>query len=58
MIVNIEACIQKKNALVYRKNTEEKGMDRMRFALCDDSEIARRIIRFLLDKYIKEHDQT
>lgn len=46
------------NALVYRKNTEEKGMDRMRFALCDDSEIERRIIRFLLDKYIKEHDYS
>lgn len=30
-------------------------MDRMRFALCDDSDIERRIIRFLLDKYIEEH---
>ncbi len=33
-------------------------MNRMRFALCDDSDIERRIIRFLLDKYIKEHDYS
>lgn len=33
-------------------------MDRMRIALCDDSDIERRIIRFLLDKYIKEHDYS
>ena len=30
-------------------------MDRIRIALCDDSDMERRIIRFMIDQYIKEH---
>lgn len=33
-------------------------MDRMRFALCDDTDIERRIIRFMIDQYIKEHEYS
>ncbi len=33
-------------------------MDRMRFALCDDTDIERRIIRFMIEQYIKEHEYS
>ena len=31
--------------------------DSIRFALCDDSDIERRIIRFMLDQYIEEQSK-
>lgn len=33
-------------------------MDRIRIALCDDSNIERRIIRFMINKYIDEHEYS
>lgn len=33
-------------------------MDRIRIALCDDSDMERRIIRFMINQYIKEHEYS
>lgn len=33
-------------------------MDIIRIALCDDSDMERRIIRFMIDQYIKEHEYS
>jgi len=33
-------------------------MDRIRIALCDDTDMERRIIRFMINQYIKEHEYS
>lgn len=33
-------------------------MDRIQIALCDDNDMERRIIRFVIDQYIKEHEYS